>query len=140
MGILTSQYCEQVKERIGYLPDNSDYKVMGIEEGETAQTTEIIQLSEPDFTVHICGKIILGKMHISLIKPISVRLFSDGDFFFAQNENLNICGIGKSLQNALKDFRQHLSYFTQYYMSSNESEFVGEGLRLKKIYDNLFEK
>ncbi|MFH1230855.1 MAG: hypothetical protein V1709_05095 [Planctomycetota bacterium] len=70
-------------------------------------------------------------------KPISVKIYRDGAFFFAENEALVLCGTGNTPGDALKDLTQHIIYFFNYYQNLNELQLIGDAIRLKNIYTNL---
>ena len=47
--------------------------------------------------------------------PIAVKAYRDEDFFFAENENLAVCGTGDTPQDALQDLELHITHFFEYY-------------------------
>jgi hypothetical protein len=71
------------------------------------------------------------------IQPISVTIYRDGDFFFAENENLAICGTGSTPSEALHDLGHHISYFYKHYKNLSRKQLTGDALRLKDLYENL---
>ena len=71
-------------------------------------------------------------------KPITIKIFIEEDIFFAENENLAICGTGESKQEAINDFVMHLIHFYEYYKTINDDILMGEAIRLKKLYNDLF--
>ncbi len=70
-------------------------------------------------------------------KPILVTIYQDEDSFFAENENLVVCGTGHTPQEALKDLGQHIIHFFEYYKNLDESNLIGDALRLKELYQDL---
>ena len=70
-------------------------------------------------------------------KPISVKVYSDGDLFFAENETLAVCGTGDTQHDALQDWALHIVHFYEYYKQLDESQLIGEALRLKELYKSL---
>ncbi|MGR3173487.1 MAG: hypothetical protein ACUZ8N_02655 [Candidatus Scalindua sp.] len=70
-------------------------------------------------------------------KPILVETYQDEDLFFAENENLVVCGTGHTPQEALKDLCQHIMHFFEYYKNLDESNLIGDALRLKELYQDL---
>jgi hypothetical protein len=70
-------------------------------------------------------------------KPILVTIYQDEDLFFAENENLVICGTGHTPQEALKDLGQHIIHFFEYYKNLDKSKLIGDALRLKELYQDL---
>jgi hypothetical protein len=70
-------------------------------------------------------------------KPIKINIYFDGDFCFSENEDLAIYGSGDNLISALEDFRLHITHFFEYYKEMDESNLMGEALRMKIIYKDL---
>jgi hypothetical protein len=70
-------------------------------------------------------------------KPISVRVYREGEFFLAENERLVVCGTGASRQEAFEDFCSHLVHFSRYYEALNERKARGDALRLKALFEHL---
>lgn len=70
-------------------------------------------------------------------KPISVRVYREGDFFFVENERLVVCGTGASRQEAFEDFCSHLVHFSQHYRKLSKKNARGDALRLKKLFEHL---
>jgi len=70
-------------------------------------------------------------------KPISVRIYRDGDLFFAENENLVVCGTGYTSQEAVQDLNLHIIHFYEYYEKLDNSKLIGDAFRLKGIYKEL---
>lgn len=70
-------------------------------------------------------------------KPILVTIYQDEDLFFAENENLVVCGTGHTPQEALNDLCQHVIHFFEYYKNLDESDLIGDALRLKELYKDL---
>jgi hypothetical protein len=73
----------------------------------------------------------------ALAKPLRLRLVPEEGNWFADNEALNLFGVGGSPISAVEDFRQHFEHFLHRYRSLNWSEVSGEGLRLKTLYEKL---
>jgi hypothetical protein len=72
-----------------------------------------------------------------LTKPVRLKLVSEEGRWFAENEALNLFGIGDSPVEAVQDFRQHFEHFLNYYRSIGWSDVTGDGLRLKNLYEEL---
>ena len=70
--------------------------------------------------------------------PISVRVYLEDDIYFAENENLSVCGTGGNQDEALQDLQLHIAHFYNYYNNIENDKLMGEALRLKKIYEGLF--
>lgn len=70
-------------------------------------------------------------------KPIAVKIYQDEGLFFAENENLNVCGTGETSQEALVDLYLHILHFYKYYREIDEERLIGDAIRLKKLYHDL---
>ena len=74
---------------------------------------------------------------LRLARPLSLRLVLGKQNWFAENEALNLFGVGDSPREAVDDFRRHFEHFLHRYRSLDWSEVSGEGLRLKTLYQQL---
>ena len=72
-----------------------------------------------------------------MTRPIRVRVFRDGDFFFAENETLMVCGTGESIWEAVEDLGLHIIHFWEYYNKLSWDRVMGDAKRLKDLYQNL---
>lgn len=70
-------------------------------------------------------------------QPIAVKIYQDEDLFFAENENLNVCGTGDTIQEALEDLQSHIIHFYHYYQDIRNEQLLGDAVRLKEVYCNL---
>lgn len=68
-----------------------------------------------------------------------IRIRQDGGFFFAENDTLRLVGIGTSPKEALADYCTHQAHFQQYYTRLPTSAVIGEGRRLKRLFQNCRE-
>jgi len=126
-----------IKERMAYVPEN--YKSSGVGEVGTATVVDPQEVFSqtrkhqpiPIWRIHVEPK------RFYTPKPILVKIYSDEDFFFAENEKLAVCGTGDTPQNALQDFYFHIVHFFEYYMGIDENKLTGDALRLKNLYQNL---
>jgi hypothetical protein len=73
----------------------------------------------------------------ALAKPLRLKLVHEEEGWFAENEALNLFGVGDSPMKAIEDFRRHFEHFLHRYCSLDWSEVSGEGLRLKDLYRRL---
>ena len=107
-------------------------------ENINSKREEIIkELSKPlKYTIIVKTKV--NEKILRTIKPISLTIYSDTDHYYVENEYLSLYGVGKNTTEAVKDFITHLLYFYQYYMNIDKKKLIGEGIRLKEIYENLF--
>ncbi len=71
-------------------------------------------------------------------KPIKVRIYSEDNLFFAENETLVIIGTGSSAMEAMDDFCRHIIHFYHYYKKLSWDKSTGDAVRLKKLYETLF--
>ncbi len=70
-------------------------------------------------------------------RAIKVHIFRDGDFFFAENETLLVCGTGDSAWDAVEELELHIIHFYKYYKELPSDRVIGEAKRLKGLYENL---
>lgn len=89
---------------------------------------------------NLTGKIKVKNKYYNILTPISIRIYQCEGFFFAENENLSIYGIGKNYQEAIEDFKMHLIYFFKYYKKLKKNELTGEAIRLKNLYKEIIKE
>lgn len=75
---------------------------------------------------------------INLKRPLLVRVYAEGEFFFANNETLSIYGTGSTVDEAMADFCLHAIHFYNYYRALPSTKVIGPAVQLKKIFDELF--
>lgn len=73
-------------------------------------------------------------------KPVSVKVSKGETLFFAENENLGIFATGKSRDEAMCTFCEHLVHFYEHYKRLDWDHVTGKARKLKKIYEDLFEE
>lgn len=73
-----------------------------------------------------------------MIRPLLVQVFTDEGFIFARNASLSICGTGASMDEAMADFSLHAIHFYEYYRSLPESKLMGDAIKLKKLFADMF--
>ena len=71
-------------------------------------------------------------------RPLLISVRKEEKFFFAENETLQVVGIGATANEAMEDFVVHLLHFHQYYAKLPANKVMGEGTKLKELYGNLF--
>lgn len=71
-------------------------------------------------------------------KPVRVRIYSEGDFWFVENESLAIAGTGSSREEAIDDFSRQIIHFHDYYKKLPPNKVTGDAVRLKKLFETLF--
>jgi hypothetical protein len=75
-----------------------------------------------------------------LNRLISLNVYKDEKYFFAENKTLNICGTGETSDEAVKDAKIHISHFYEYYKKLEQDKLMGDALRLKELYKDLLIK
>ena len=132
---------EEIAERNNYIPLlPSQYKSSGVSEVDTNPENDPMLLFKQIKKEQLAPLWRINektKVYYTL-KPISVKIYREDDLFFVKNETLLVCGTGKSPQEALQDFSLHIIHFYEYYNKIEENKLMGDALRLKKIYKNLF--
>ena len=132
---------EEIAERNNYIPLlPSQYKSSGVSEVDTNPENDPMLLFKQIKKEQLAPLWRINKKTkvYYTLKPISVKIYREDDLFFVKNENLLVCGTGKSPQEALQDFSLHIIHFYEYYNKIEEDKLMGDALRLKKIYKNLF--
>lgn len=88
-------------------------------------------LKFPLFQLHVQNR------HYRAVIPITVYVYSDGEWFFAENEALVLTGSGASTEEAIRDLEQHIVHFWNYYKQLPDEKLTGDAIRLKRIYSGL---
>lgn len=89
-------------------------------------------------TAHPVWALTIGDDVCSLTKPIVLRLTREGNYFFAENEYLDVCGYGSAPAEALQEAITDIVYYFGHYTQLNEDEVMGFGTTLRNRYSNLF--
>jgi hypothetical protein len=127
-------------EEIGkrYIPPGSGFCAQSFPETEADMSLEerfrqndAIAEVKPLFAVHAEGKT------YTVSRPIKVRVFREGDLFFAENETLLVCGTGDSAWDAVEELELHVIHFYKYYKELPSDRVIGQAKRLKSLYENL---
>jgi len=92
---------------------------------------ELASINKPIWNLEVEGKL------IKLKKPVTFYIHKKGNSYFAENETLNVYGIGQSLIEAIDQAKQHISYFYSYYKTLDQEKVIGQGEELKNIYREL---
>lgn len=90
-----------------------------------------VPLKFPLFQLHVQNR------HYRAVMPITVYVYSDGEWFFAENETLVLSGSGASTEEAICDLERHIVHFWNYYRQLPDERLTGDAIRLKKIYSGL---
>jgi len=128
------------KERQEYIPGNyKDLKPKFTAESITTDQIISTEIGKKAITVPLLH-VKTEKIKYRTKKPIQVRIYEDDDLFFAENENLNVCGYGESKEKAIIDLGLHILYFFDYYAQKDNTELIDNGIRLKELYKELLIK
>jgi len=120
----------QILDRNGLAPMPVRRKVFIFPE-DRARQDEQIPLVAPLWGFHAEGK------SYKLSVPVQVQFSREGDFCFAENEQLVLYGSGETIREALEDLTSDILYFWKYYRRLSWDNVIGEGRRLKEIYETL---
>ena len=128
---------ESIKCVMAYLDEN--YEQLGFrsplisEKPDPASVASAHLSDQPLPVLSVYG----GATTYRLTKPILVRIYRDGDWYLAENDNLMVFGTGETAQEAIEDFSSEVIHFSEYYGKLGKEKLRGEGLRLKKLYEGL---
>lgn len=78
-----------------------------------------------------------GKVAVSN-KPVVVKIFSEDNHYFAENDTLRIYTAGDSVLSVIDEFSQHIVYFIEFYKGKTPDEVIGRASILKSLYDDHF--
>ncbi len=78
----------------------------------------------------------VGDRRYQAVKPIIVHVYRDEEWFFAENESLNLTGSGSTIEEAVHDLEEHIVHFWYYYRSLSDRKLVGDAVRLKRVYSD----
>jgi len=115
---------------------STNYRSTLVAEVGTTNIIDLQQVFKNKKTIYIYRLFKKNKRYLTN-KPIAVKIYQDEALFFAENENLNVCGTGETSQEALADLYLHILHFYNYYREINEEQLVGDAIRLKELYHNL---
>lgn len=82
----------------------------------------------------------VGDVSYVAAKPIVLRIYCEGDMYFASNNTLNICGYGSTPEESILEAIKHIAYFYNYYRSLHTDQVIGEAIRLKQVFENLLNR
>ena len=127
-----------LQERIEEMPENympAPSSTTGShEEGGRETMFFLMPFKFPLLQLKVSGRTFLPS------KPISVQIAQDGEWFFAENEALRVVGSGRSFEEAVFDLEQHIVHFWEYYKSLQDSQVIGDAVRLKNVYSHLLQE
>jgi len=134
--LLVDSY-EEIKERMKYIPVNyKSTRAIGVSTATAIDPQQIFANRIKPYVAPLWRLQSKTKRFYTPI-PIAVKVYRDEDFFFAENENLAVCGTGDTPQDALQDLVLHIIHFFEYYKKLDDSQLAGDALRLKTLYQNL---
>ena len=132
--VLVEETYDLMKERRSDFPSN--YRSTLVTEIGTTNIIDWQQVFKNKETVYIYRLYEENQRYLAN-NPIAVKISQDEGLFFAENENLNICGTGETSQEALADLHLHILHFYKYYRKIDKEQLVGDAIKLKKLYHNL---
>jgi hypothetical protein len=113
------------------------YSSLGPARVETGAEREEYPSERLKFSIPVW--IIRGEgLRIRAVKPILIRVKSEGSHYFAENDTLELYGAGSSANDAILDLCVHIAHFYRYYKDLAHSQIVGEAIRLKALFSELF--
>ncbi len=132
--IPTSNTSDVWEERKSYVPDN--FKFEGAIKIKTAGSDlDADEPSVPEKPSNLpLFAINVGGSTYRLVRPISVRIYRDQEWVFAENETLNLIGTGSNLLEAVNDLQEHIIHFWNYYSQIPDESLTIDALQLKRIY------
>ena len=86
---------------------------------------------------HPVFAITLDGMQQALNFPIILKTRSEDGFYFAENEEFDISGVGESKREALKNATIDIAYLWKHYTSIDDDKLMGEGLKYKELFNKL---
>lgn len=128
---------EEIKTRQQYIPEN--YLNLPSPPATGVGITLVGQFRQDEVIpkVAVLWAVHSGEKRFRTSKPIQVHVFRDDDLFFAENENLLVCGTGDSAWEAVEDLELHIIHFWKYYSKLSSDRVIGDAKRLKALYKNL---
>lgn len=135
--LLVEDTYDMIEERMAGIPES--YKSCGVEEVGTEhlidpqQIFSHIRKHKPTPLFRLYG----AQNFFLTPKPIVIKIYRDEDMFFAENENLVVCGTGETSQDAIQDLCLHIIHFFEYYKKIDKGNLTGDAVRLKELYENL---
>lgn len=79
-----------------------------------------------------------GEPDLLARRPLGVRLRREGPFYFAENDELVLYGVGETVGEAIDDLKSHVAHFYSHYRSLSFDQVIGEAHRLKVLYATFF--
>lgn len=70
-------------------------------------------------------------------RPTPVRVFKEEGVWLAEQEWLNVCGVGGSPAEALADAEVHIRHFLGYYADAPQDSLTGLAVTLKERYADV---
>ncbi len=82
-------------------------------------------------------KIIHHDQIFELNWPICIVIEREQDIVTANNEDLNVYGVGSNKEEALKDFNRSFLHFWKYYREIPNNKIMGHAKRLKSLFSEI---
>ena len=77
---------------------------------------------------------------LKTVKPIQIAISSENGWFFAENDSLCVSGAGHTLRETLEDLADSILHLFRHYQALSPEQVTGDAIRLKRIFDTLFEE
>ncbi len=105
---------------------------------ETADSINVNKiLEENTYSVKPIFKIQINNKIHTLNTPISIKISSDSETFFAENETFSLYGCGENEEEAINDLCIHIAHYYNYYKNIASDKIAGNAIKLKALYKNL---
>ncbi|MCG2726382.1 MAG: hypothetical protein L6420_09075 [Elusimicrobia bacterium] len=106
-----------------------------IETADSINANKILE--ENTYSVKPIFKIQIKNKIYNLNKPINVKISSDNETFFAENETLSLYGCGENEEEAINDLCVHIIHYYEYYKNIASNKIAGNAIKLKALYEDL---
>jgi hypothetical protein len=73
-------------------------------------------------------------------KPIQIEVRRGEELIFVESANLRIYAAGDTKDEAFKEFSIQLIYQYEHYIKTPNEKLVGEALKMKKVFEELFDR
>ena len=106
-----------------------------IETADSINANKILE--EKSHPIKPIFKIQINNTPHALNTPISVKISSDSESFFAENETLSLYGCGDTEEEAINDLCVHIAHYYEYYKNIAADKIAGNAIKMKALYENL---
>ena len=123
---MTGMTESSVLDRPGFMPESPVQTYRGFERNQEVGPARLLLLDA-----------MVQGLNRRLSVPVAVEIRKEEGVWFVENNTLKLFGSGSSIESALLEFREHVGFFAERYLSLGPSDVIGEGTRLKAIYEKL---